>query len=1194
MPQPSFPGFSRLDFEHSELDDATNLLAVDDPGATVREAIVAILRVCVAGGRSSDFPLSRGVVVLGRSPDVDIQLKHKSVSRRHLELRIEGAQITATDLESTAGTFVDGNRISAPTLLSLGGSLALGEQRIELHALHAPQSRASLTHTADIRTTLPGVVIPPRREVPAPPPPRPTIPTTAPTFDELALAARSPAFAELQSADRDALLGLVQRLDVQSSQVVLAPGQALDFVLVVVSGQLQVYDGGHSIGAIGPGECVELLQLVRAEPSRVEVRADASVRILWLDAASFRAVLARDTASAQLLARCLEWPGAARFRLLLHHYGVDRGSAVQLIGSLNVRSAAAGSQLARENTSATTLQIVTRGVVSATRLIDGTPMPLSELREGSIFGGAEISLEKPYSLSYTAVTDVELLVIERRHVIDALHRAPELSTLLDAFATNRPPPVAQPDAVDQPDDDDDPEAPPVSTFKKNGGVKLLRRPRPVLVRQHDKMDCGAACLAMVSLAYGRRLSLARFRAQVHVTREGASMWSLVRVARQTGFEVVGVQCALQGLKNLQLPAIALLQYHYVVIYEIKDTYVLCGDPGCGLVRVPIDEFKRGFSSMVLLMRPKREFFQNPHSLPGWRKYLALRTGHLLPALEILLAAFVQFGFGLAAPLLTQVIYDRVLVSRDTTLLTLVVLAMATISALNALMMTVKGYLIGYAANRFDTVFSALVYRHVMRLPLNFFMVRHVGDILSRFREIKSIRDFIIGGALQAVIQVTSIGLYVGVLFLFNTTLGLLTLGLVPLVTLAAVATSKRLRRMMQENFPNIAGAEGVLVEQLRSLETVKSLGAEIAGRWRWEEAFRRGLIAKLRIDKLRVVITTISYGTQQFALVAITYAAARMAINGELTIGTVIAVTMLASQIFAPVQALAQQWVSLQTVANSFARIDDIISTPTEADGPKVQPPEQAAEQESRRLQGDIELNRVSFQYGSDLSPWAINELSMTIKRGETVALVGRSGSGKTTLVQLLNLLYSPTRGKILIGGKDITELDLTRLRDSIGMVMQDSSLFAGSVFDNIAFGQENASLELVMAAARVANAHGFISTMKDGYQTKLKEGGVGLSGGQRQRINLARALFRRPTILVLDEATSALDSESEKAIVEAMKVFCRGRTSIIIAHRLSTVLHADRIILMERGRIIETGSHRELIARGGEYVKLFGAQLSL
>jgi len=856
---------------------------------------------------------------------------------------------------------------------------------------------------------------------------------------------------------------------------------------------------------------------------------------------------------------------------------------------------AAGTTLARENTNATTLQIVNRGIVSASRLIDGTPIPLAELREGSSFGGSEISLEKPYSLSYSAVTDVELLVVDRDHVIDALHRAPGLSTLLAAFTPGRRPTVAPPEVVTADDDDDDLEAPPIETFRKQGGVKPLRRARPVIVRQHDKMDCGAACLATISLAYGRRLSLAHFRAQVHVTREGASMWSLVRVARAAGFEVAGVQCSLAGLKNQQLPAIALVEYHFLVVYEVTDTHVLCGDPGRGLVRVPVDDFNRAFGGMVLLMRPKQEFFKNPHSRPGWRKYLALRTGHLLPALEVILAALIQFALGLATPLLTQVIYDRVFVSRDYDLLTMIVLGMATLSAIGGVLMTLKGYLITYAANRFDTVFSALVYRHVMRLPLNFFMVRHVGDILSRFREIKAIRDFFVGPALQAVIQILSVFIYVAVLFLFDTTLGFLACGLVPVVAIAAVSTSKRLRRMMQENFPNIAKAEGLLVEQLRALETVKSLGAEIAGRWRWEEAFRRGLIAKLRIDKLRVLITAVSYGAQQLALVAMTYAAARMAINGDITIGTVIAVTMFAGQIFAPVQALAQQWVSLQTVANSFARVDDIITTSTEVEGPSLhQPAQQVEPGESRRLQGDIELRKVSFQYGSDLSPWAVKDIDLTIRRGETLALVGRSGSGKTTLVQLLNLLYSPTRGQILIGGKDITNLDLGRLRDSIGMVMQDSSLFAGTVFDNIAFGHENASLELVMAAARVANAHGFISTMKDGYYTKLKEGGVGLSGGQRQRINLARALFRRPTILVLDEATSALDSESEKAIVEAMKVFCRGRTSIIIAHRLSTVLHADRIILLDRGRIVETGSHRELIAHGGEYVKLFGAQLSL
>ena len=318
------------------------------------------------------------------------------------------------------------------------------------------------------------------------------------------------------------------------------------------------------------------------------------------------------------------------------------------------------------------------------------------------------------------------------------------------------------------------------------------------------------------------------------------------------------------------------------------------------------------------------------------------------------------------------------------------------------------------------------------------------------------------------------------------------------------------------------------------------------------------------------------------------YLATRMAIEGHLTIGKVVAIGMFTGQILGPVGALASQWTSLQGTAVAFGRVDDVLTTGAEPS--QEAPPSSTAE----RLKGDIELKNVWFQYGSDLSPWVLKDVNLTIKQGETVAIVGRSGSGKSTLVQLLNLLYRPTRGTITIGGEDITTLNLGQVRESVGMVMQDSHLFAGTIFENIAFGQDDASPELVMAAARVANAQGFIAAKQDGYQTRLKEGGGGLSGGQRQRISLARALFRRPTIFVLDEATSALDAESERAVVDAMKVFCRGRTSILIAHRLSTILHADRIVMLEKGHVVETGSHRELIAQGGPYAQLFGAQLNL
>jgi ATP-binding cassette, subfamily B, bacterial HlyB/CyaB len=1184
--------------------DSTLLLANldDDLGSSPDpELPVAILRVLVVDQPPRDIPLRVGEITIGRSKQADVELTDASVSRNHARLLIERNRIIVTDLGSSSGTFVDGVRIAAPTPIQTGAVLALGRQRLELlPTFHpAPERMAGMSATglrlmSDLghggmrpRTTLqmPAVKAPPEPAVQ-------TWRTIPPSSADLEVAARAPFLLDLDESDRQTLLAAMQRLDLQPGQVLLAPGQALEFLYIVVSGQLLLFEHGRSTGTVSQGETVGLLGVLRGGLSAFEVGAGEPVTVLWVAAATVQQIVGREPKLARFIERPLEWPGAARFRQLLRDYGIARECAVDLIAAMTWHSAPASTRLAGEGDPVTAIQIVNSGSVAVSKSIDGTSAPFMQLAEGNVFGGPEICADRGYARTYDATTAVELLLIDRTLILEVLHRAPQLATLLEAFrgfgkpsVADIPPPVA-PAKYD--DDDDDADAPPVSSYKVKGGERRLRRPVFKHVRQHDEMDCGAACLAMVSQAYGRKISLATFRSKVHVTREGASMWSLVRAARDTGFAVTGVHCTLERMIDYQLPAIAITKYHFVVIYEVTKTRVTVGDPGVGLQTMAIDEFKKEFSGMVLFLRPTPMFLKQKASRPGWRKYLALSNGHLRPALEIILVTFLQFVFGLITPLLTQVAFDRVIVNQDTSLLTWLIVGMSAVSVLSIITMSVRAYLTTYIANRFDTVFSALVYRYVMRLPMNFFMVRRVGDILTRFREIQNVRQFITGDALNALIQVTSIGMYIGILFVFNRTLGYVALGLTPLVAIVSVAASKRLRRLMQEGFPPQAKAQGLLVEQLRSLETVKSLGAEVAGRWRWDEAFRNALRARLRVDKTRLVIATVSEGMKQLALTGMTYVAARMAIDSGLSIGTVIAAGMYAEQIFSPVQALAGQWTNLQTVAVGFGRIDDVLTTSAE---PSY---EAAAQGAHRRLQGDIELRNVWFQYGSDLSPWVLRNVNLSIKRGETVAFVGRSGSGKTTLAQMLNLLYRPTKGSILIDGKDITEVGLGQLRESIGMVMQDSHLFAGTVFENIAFGQDNASLELVMAAARVANAHGFISTMKDGYFAKLKEGGGGLSGGQRQRINLARALFRRPTILVLDEATSALDSESERAIVEAMKVYCRGRTSILIAHRLSTVLHADRIVLLDNGEVVEVGSHRELMTRGGAYVQLFGAQLAL
>jgi ATP-binding cassette subfamily B protein len=1170
----------------SELQDELTAVTVnpDQP--------VVILRVLVAGSPPRDIPLKPGKITLGRGKEVDVTLLHRSVSRQHLQLQIEGGRIIATDLGSSAGTFVDGIRISRPTPVVSGTTIALGEQRVELYAVQPRTSTPSALYLEQSRVTRigPGLTAP--LQTVAPPRDEPVQPAwrfSAPTAEDLKLAATSPFVLELDDQTRGELLAAAQRLDIDPGGVLLAPGQELEYLYLVLGGQLQLVDGGRSAGSMGQGDAVELLELLRGGRCRFEVRAEDTVSVLWIAAGTVRELVERDPSVAQLIARPLEWPGAGRFRRLLRDYAIPREAAASLIAGMTMRTVEAGTRLASPGDPVTVLQIVNRGAVTAAKSIEGVAAQLTQLTEGDLFGGPELCAGKPCAMAFDATSAAEIIEIERAVVLEALHRAPQLTPLLEAFRMFVPPP-APPAASPSHSaaDDDDAEAPPVETFRKDGGTPLIRRPRPKFVRQHDEMDCGAACLAMMSQAYGRNISLATFRAKVHVTREGASMWSLVRAARATGFEVAGVQCGVEGMAKLQLPAIALTKYHYVVVYSVSKTKVVVGDPAVGLHTLSVAEFKAEASGMLLLMRPTHRLLQHPTSRAGWRKYMALSPGHLRPAIEIIVASFLTFALGIVTPLLTQVTFDRVIVNQDTGLLTTMVIAMSAVTVLSTITLGVRAHLTGYVANRFDTVFSALVYRYVMRLPLNFFMVRRIGDILTRFREIQNVRQFLTGDALNALIQVTSIGIYIVILFFFNTTLGLLALGLTPVVGATSVACSRRLRRLMQEGFPPQARAQGVMVEQLRALETVKSLGAEVAGRWRWEEAFRIGLKARLRVDKLRVIINAVSEGLEQLALTMLTFVAAKMAIDGELTIGTVIAVGMFASSIFAPVQTLAAQWTNLQSIAVGFGRIDDVITTSAE---PSY---EVSSRGNQRRLQGDIELRNVWFQYGSDLSPWVLKNINLTIKRGETVAFVGRSGSGKTTLVQLLNLLYRPTKGTILIDGTDVSTMNLGQLRDSIGMVMQDSHLFAGTVFDNVAFGQENASLELVMAAARVANAHGFISTMPDGYFSRLKEGGGGLSGGQRQRINLARALFRRPSILVLDEATSALDSESERAIVEAMKVYCRGRTSIVIAHRISTVLHADRIVLLDRGEIVEVGSHRELIARGGPYVQLFGAQLAL
>jgi subfamily B ATP-binding cassette protein HlyB/CyaB len=1139
--------------------------ATDRAPAAGGPSPVATVRISIPDRDVLELPLQAGTYVIGRSEKAEISVPHVTVSRFHCSIDVSASGVRIRDL-SSHGTFLTDQRVTDEMVVPWGQAITVGECRLVLQPVvveaPAPAPRAA-------------------KEVPL------TADVSVPEGSLLDFFA---------PADRGELLAGATRRQLTAEDVLTEEGAPADRLYVLLEGELNLTRGAdqHAVGSVAIAGSVQLEAVLLGKPWNATTTCPDAATVLVIPEARLRVALQRSGPVAEYLRRIAEWPGADSFRHFATEYGIPRAEIVELVLSLEPRSFAAGAELTRSGQVPEGLFVINRGSVQGLKSVGGEMVGVSDLGPGAVFGGAESLNEVAISVSYCTTAEAELLLLSGAAIRSFQSRIPAIETFLNGLgsAEAQEEPAAE-EFVDEHPDDEDVEAPPLEVFRRSKSKAPFLRASVKWVKQHDEMDCGAACVAMAARAYGRNISLASYRSMIHVTREGASMWSLVGAARKTGFEVAGVQTTVNGLKDIYLPAILLLRYHFVVVYKVTETHVIIGDPAIGVTKLTHDEFKQEWRGMALLLRPTKRLVEYPESKPGYRKYGLMLRGLWSRFAEVILAALLFFLFSLVTPVFTQITFDKVLVDGNKNLLNTLVVAMAVVMLFSQVTSVIRIHLTGFIANRFDTVFQALTYKHVMKLPVGFFMVRRVGDILTRFREISKIRNFLTSDTLNSIIQLFSVVIYLLALFLYSRKLGLIATAIVPLLALSSMLLARRLRKAFEKAFIYNAKAQGLVVEQMRALESLKAMNAELPSRWRMEEAMRGISGIRFKIDRFQILSTMFSSAVEQLATTLILYVAARMAMRDELTVGKVIASGQFISSIFAPVRELAGRWNTVQETQVALERVDDIITCAAEPADP-VPRATTSATVEQPKLSGDIEFRDVWFQYGSDLSPWVLRGVNLTIREGETIAVVGRSGSGKTTLVQMINLLYRPTRGAIFINGTDTRQLPLSHVRGSIGMVMQDSQLFAGTVFENITLGDETPSLEFATAAARVANAHGFISNLAGGYYAELEEGGGGLSGGQRQRINIARALYRRPSILVLDEATSALDAESERAVVDSMKVFCKGRTSVIIAHRLTTILHADRVVLMDKGRVVEDGPHHELIRKGGPYARLFGSQLAL
>lgn len=551
--------------------------------------------------------------------------------------------------------------------------------------------------------------------------------------------------------------------------------------------------------------------------------------------------------------------------------------------------------------------------------------------------------------------------------------------------------------------------------------------------------------------------------------------------------------------------------------------------------------------------------------------------------EVLLISLVLQLIGLATPLFFQVVMDKVLVNHAMKTLNVIAVGLICATLFEALLTGIRTYVFAHTSSKIDVELGSRLFRHLLKLPVAYFQTRRVGDSVARIRELENIRSFLTGNALTLVLDIMFSFIFLAVMLRYSAWLTLIVVVSIPIYMVISMLFTPIIRSRLNEKFNRGAENQSFLVETISGIDTVKAMAVEPRWVHKWEQQLAAYVASGLSVSNVGMLASGGVSLVSKLVTAAIMWLGASLVVEGKMTVGELVAFNMLSGQVSSPILRLAQLWNDFQQVGISMSRLGDILNAHPEVAGQKTRIP---------RVSGTIEFDQVSFRYRPD-APDVIRAVNLKVSPGEIIGIVGRSGSGKSTLTKLVQRLYVPDRGRVLIDGQDIAIIDTASLRHQIGVVLQENMLFNRSIRDNIALSNPALPIEAIIAAAELAGAHEFVCEMPEGYDTPVGEHGTGLSGGQRQRIAIARALISNPRILIFDEATSALDYESEKIIQDNMRQICTGRTVLIIAHRLSAVRDADRIIVLERGQLVEQGSHDELLRNPtGIYHHLYQLQL--
>lgn len=716
------------------------------------------------------------------------------------------------------------------------------------------------------------------------------------------------------------------------------------------------------------------------------------------------------------------------------------------------------------------------------------------------------------------------------------------------------------------------------------------------VKQHDITDCGAACLATICKQNDYKIGITRIREVAGTDKQGTNVYGIIKAAETLGFSAKGVKGDKEAFfSEFPLPCIAHVimdgnLLHYVVIHKITKKQVVIADPGAGIVKLTPEEFfgdvhnegkppKYQWSGVLILL-VKSESFQTGDETKGlFQRFIHLLLPQKKLIIHIFIASLIYTILGILAAFYFKVLVDDILPDSLMKTLTTLSIGIIVLNIFKVILNAFRTHLLLYLSQKLDIALLLGYYRHVLELPMNFFGTRKVGEIVSRFNDASKVRDAISGATLTIMIDTLMAVAGAVILYLQNVQMFGITVIMVVLYLIIVLAFNKWYEQLNRKQMEDNSQLTSYLVESLNGIQTVKAYNAERKANRETEIKFVKLLKSIFDLSWVSNLQSSLKIFVELVGGVVILWVGSVCVIKGQITIGQLITFNSLLVYFLDPVKNLINLQPQMQTAVVAADRLGEILDLEAEK-----------GENERKKLcpdslSGDIVFKDVSFRYGT--RQLVLEDINLTIKKGQKVAFVGESGSGKTTLSKLLLHLYKAESGNILINDNNIADIQIEKLREKIAYISQETFLFSGSILDNLSLGLDYATMDDVIEATKSAQAHDFINELPLRYETRLEENGANLSGGQRQRLSIARAMLKKPDILIMDEATSNLDAITEKQLDKTISEYSENMTTIFIAHRLSTIKNCDQIFVMDKGRIIERGTHEELKQLGGKYSML-------